>query len=735
MRAGLEAFTGDAVAIVMADGSDSPRDLVAYQRLLEEGYECAFGSRFVSGSTVTDYPRTKLIMNRIVNFGIRLLFRHGYNDTTNAFKAYRREVIENVQPFLSHHFNLTVELPLKAVVRGYSYGIVPISWTNRPGRRLEAEAERDGQPLPVHRPLRLPRAPPEPRRLPAAPRPLIAFLRTTRGAWIALGAAMAASAALILATAHGESFGIDEMFYLGRMVEDSGQVVQHHSLDLGYLLGPYNGHLQLGGKLIYEATFALFGADYTAFILVNVAALCASVALIFELARRRIGPLAALAPCVLLLFLGFAREVLLWPFDVHTLAALAFGLGAYLALERNDRLGDVLACALLTASVATIEVGISLLVGIAVLVLLQRDRWRRVWIFVVPAALYAAWWIWARKFHQDQSALSIENLHLIPKTVYHAAAAALGALTGTNPVIPATYNTVVTWFGKGLAVLAAFAVGFRLWRGRVPKALWAWLAVLLFYWVTMGAAARPPEGSRYLFFGAVGILLVGAEALRGRAGNRVTAGIVIVVLLALPANIAQLRSGANADTLHHDAGVSRTEFAMLELAGNRVDPEYVASADPNVAAAGGSLYIGIPAGAYLRFVQRSGSPAFTLPELREQPEELRKIADITLADALGLEPEAVPRPPAAARCRVYAPPRGANSTSFPLLPGKTTYGPATRMAVAIGLRRFASKESGELEAVPPGTWRRIAIPRDAASEPWRAVIDAPLRVCRQAGQT
>ncbi len=131
VKAGLEAFEGDAVAIVMADGSDSPRDLVAYQRLLEEGYECAFGSRFMHGSTVTDYPRSKLIMNRIVNWGIRLLFRHGYNDTTNAFKAYRREVIENVKPLLSHHFNLTVELPLKAVVRGYSYGIVPISWTNR----------------------------------------------------------------------------------------------------------------------------------------------------------------------------------------------------------------------------------------------------------------------------------------------------------------------------------------------------------------------------------------------------------------------------------------------------------------------------------------------------------------------------------------------------------------------------------------------------------------------------
>jgi dolichol-phosphate mannosyltransferase len=131
VRSGLDAYEGDAVAIVMADASDDPRDLISYHRLLEEGYECAFGSRFVHGSKVSEYPRVKLILNRLVNAGIRALFRHGYNDTTNAFKAYRREVIDNVQPFLSNHFNLTVELPLKAVVRGYSYGIVPVSWTNR----------------------------------------------------------------------------------------------------------------------------------------------------------------------------------------------------------------------------------------------------------------------------------------------------------------------------------------------------------------------------------------------------------------------------------------------------------------------------------------------------------------------------------------------------------------------------------------------------------------------------
>jgi dolichol-phosphate mannosyltransferase len=131
VRAGLDRFEGDAVAIVMADGSDDPADLVRYHRLLEEGYDCAFGSRFMRGSVVREYPRLKLALNRIANLGVRALFRHGYNDTTNAFKAYRREVIETVQPLLSNHFNLTVELPLKAIVRGHSYAVVPISWTNR----------------------------------------------------------------------------------------------------------------------------------------------------------------------------------------------------------------------------------------------------------------------------------------------------------------------------------------------------------------------------------------------------------------------------------------------------------------------------------------------------------------------------------------------------------------------------------------------------------------------------
>jgi dolichol-phosphate mannosyltransferase len=131
IRAGLDVYSGDAVAIVMADASDDPEDLVRYYRVLEQGYDCAFGSRFVAGANVYDYPRIKYVVNRLANQFIRILFRHRYNDTTNAFKAYRREVIQTIQPLLSKHFNLTVEMPLKAIIRGHSYQVIPISWTNR----------------------------------------------------------------------------------------------------------------------------------------------------------------------------------------------------------------------------------------------------------------------------------------------------------------------------------------------------------------------------------------------------------------------------------------------------------------------------------------------------------------------------------------------------------------------------------------------------------------------------
>ncbi|WP_404308521.1 glycosyltransferase family 2 protein [Neorhodopirellula lusitana] len=128
---GINASEGDAVVIMMADESDDCRDVVRYWALLNEGWDCVFGSRFVKGGGVIDYPWLKLRLNRAANWFIKILFRIKLNDTTNAFKAYRRSTIDGCRPFLSPHFNLTVELPLKAIVRGYTWTTMPITWRNR----------------------------------------------------------------------------------------------------------------------------------------------------------------------------------------------------------------------------------------------------------------------------------------------------------------------------------------------------------------------------------------------------------------------------------------------------------------------------------------------------------------------------------------------------------------------------------------------------------------------------
>ena len=128
---GFDSMSGDAVVVMMADESDDSRDVVRYWRLLNEGWDAVFGSRFIKGGGVIDYPWVKLRLNRLTNLFIRLIFGTKLNDTTNAFKAYRRSVIDGCRPFLSPHFNLTVELPLKAMTRGYSWTIMPITWRNR----------------------------------------------------------------------------------------------------------------------------------------------------------------------------------------------------------------------------------------------------------------------------------------------------------------------------------------------------------------------------------------------------------------------------------------------------------------------------------------------------------------------------------------------------------------------------------------------------------------------------
>ena len=129
VRKGLQIFRGDVAAVMMADLSDDPED--RYYYVLRDRAECVFGSRFQPESKLIDYPAHKLLINRLANWFIKVLFRIPFNDTTNAFKLYRRSAVDAMQPLISRHFNLTVEMPLKVIVRGYSFAMIPISWRNR----------------------------------------------------------------------------------------------------------------------------------------------------------------------------------------------------------------------------------------------------------------------------------------------------------------------------------------------------------------------------------------------------------------------------------------------------------------------------------------------------------------------------------------------------------------------------------------------------------------------------
>ena len=560
-------------------------------------------------------------------------------------------------------------------------------------------------------------------------RPLTA-LNQPRVAWAVLGFAMLCSAALILYTTHGQSFAIDEVFYYGRVADKQGQLVHYAPFSPEYLLAPFNGHLPLGGRFVYELVFATVGAKYTAFVLIDIAALFACVALVFELARRRIGTIAALAPCIVLLFLGFAREQLLWPLDFNTAASLAAGMGAVLAIERRDRRGDILACLLLAVSIAMIELGLSFALGIAIWLALRdrRGALHRAWIVVLPLILYAAWYLWARKFGQSETAAG--NLHLIPETFLHGAASVLGALSGTNPIVAGSYGGSVTWFGRALAVAAALALAWRLWRGALPRTIWIWLTVLGSYWLLLALAARPPEGSRYILVGAVLAILIAADALRGLVSERLAGGLLVLALVALPANIAQLTQGRHDDTLHRDTPVLKTEFAMLELARDRVDPEFMVTAAPRVADAGGALFLGIPAGAYLDAAAHNGSIAFSLDQLRGQEERIRLLADAALVEALGLRAAPASAPAERTGCRRIAVAPGAEFASFEVVPGRTLLRPVTANETALWVARFArSPRSSGIDYLPPRRWTALALPADSAPDPWRIAVDRSVIAC------
>lgn len=546
--------------------------------------------------------------------------------------------------------------------------------------------------------------------------------------WLALVPILVVAAIVLLVAGGGSSPSGDDLYYFGRQAYLGDPTPRHFdSLTLEYLLVPYNGHLQIGGKLVYEAVFGLFGADYGALRVVTVAGVLACVALFFELARRRVGLGAALLMSFSLAFLGAAWEVLLWPFDLHTTFAVAAGLGALLALERKGEHADVVACALLIVSSAFIEVGLVFLAAVAVSVLIGPDRWRRAWIFAIPAALFAAWYAWAQNYASPPISIDLGNL--IPSLI-DSLGAVLSSLTGRFPTGPGVDVTVIgqTTTATVLAIVALVLFAWRLSRGKIPPSLWPVLAALFVYWALIAFTARAADSSRYMFVGAILVLLVAADCLRGRRpGPWALAAIALVVAIALPANIAKLQDGA--DYLERDAILTGSEFAMLELAGSRGDPDYLPVDDLVALSVGASPYLVMTTGVYLESAERIGSLADPLDRVRGEDLNLRRIDDSTLIAALGLGAEPATAPASEGSCEAA----GEATGPIELAPGQggVLVHADGDEPVALGLSRFAPEApSRTLGSVEAGGWARVVLPAaDDAPEPWQLFVDGPASVC------
>jgi hypothetical protein len=550
----------------------------------------------------------------------------------------------------------------------------------------------------------------------------------SRLAWILLAVAMCISATWLMIAGQDLTFSGDEIFYYGRLVTDNGVVTAGNG-GLEYFLAPHNGHLVLLGKLIYRGLFLTVGANYAVFRAVEVAGVLTCSGLFFVLARRRVGPWAALIPSVLLLFLGYAGESLLWPFNMHTIFALAFGLGALLTLERNDRRGDLATCVLLVLSVATVELGLAFTAGVALQVLRRADRRRRAWIFVVPLALFAIWWLWARQF--GQTTFDLANVRLIPIDITSSLAVVAGSIFGVNPTgagVPTNVATVTPW-AAALAALAVLGLAFRLSKGKVPDGLWVSLAVILTYWAMIAMADRPPDAVRYIFVGTVMVLLTAAAALWGVRQTRTPLIVAAcVVALAIPPNIAKFYDERASSVA--DANNSRTEYAMLELARPHMHTDYLPAEDERVGAAGGAVFVPLSSGTYFPAVDEFGSFAFSLDQVRDADLGLREIADATLVGALGLKLDLAqpPEDPGACPSSLDGTPR--HWVFFYADRGGVLLGSRARYPVYVAVSRFAKGGTPvQLGKLAPGEWAKLRIPPDSAPDRWRVVVDGPVRVC------
>jgi hypothetical protein len=525
----------------------------------------------------------------------------------------------------------------------------------------------------------------------------VTALSHDRVGWAALGAGCTAYFVLSAWLTSDTTFNADELAFFS---DDRGFEVEN-------LLTPHNGHLMALTRVIYAASFSTFGVDYTPLRLLGFVSGIVTAMLLFALIKHRIGPAAAATLSLVVLFT--APDVTLFPVGMHILQAVAAGLGAFLALERRRIGWDVAACALLTLAVLTFSTGVAFVAGAAVWVLLGEDRWRRAWVFLVPAALYGGWWLWAQQFEEGLGVTALNAL-LAPNYAAESSAAALASLAGLDYDFTGAGSggPVVAEWGRPLAVVAGIALVLRALRIGASRSLLGFLAIAAALWLA-GALAfgplREPTAGRYVYAVAVVVVLVGAEAVRGvRVSRAALVAMILVALASLSTSLVQLRDAGARFRFISDR--VRAELAILELEADYLDPRFE-----------GGLGLPITAEGYLRSVERYGSFAYSIADVQAQSGEVRAAADELLAQIAAPRLERVRGEPRLAGCRELRAAPGR-----PLMFEVPRQGVVLRpdQPTSLALRRFAATfEIGPFE-LPANEFTALRPLADDAGRAWSA---------------
>jgi hypothetical protein len=533
---------------------------------------------------------------------------------------------------------------------------------------------------------------------------------TAGRARVALALICAASAlTLVLLGTRLTFFGDDWAFLLDRPGWSADSLLRDH-----------NGHLSVLPVLIYKLFVALFGFDsQLPFRLLLSATVVALGLVVYALVSERAGRVAGLVATALLLFLGPAWEDLLWSFQIGFVGSLAAGLGALLALERDTPRRNAAACGLLVLSLLLSDVALALIVAAAVAVALRR-RPAQVWIPLVPAALFALWFV---AYGRVASGVSSSTLLDVPGYMMDAAGSGIASLTGFAP--DGGFGATAAW-ERGLLVVALLGLAAWFLRGGRPRAsVLVFLAGVLSFWFLAGANFTPergPSSSRYQLVNAAFLLVIAADLFgSARLGRPAVLALLAVAAVVLAANLAALRNGYDFMRMHADN--TRAALGALEIARSSVPPGFRLVEEVAVDRTLNS----IAAEPYFKEAAAHGTPAWSAKEIAAADPGPRRVADNVLFSAYALRLAPAGRAGAGRGCRRLGAPGAA-----PLAPGGGLVANAGRAPLGASLARFApAARPRRLGGLAPGTSGRVAIPRDSVDLPWRLVAGgrSTLQVC------